>query len=82
MLDDLLEGDTDADTWWFDGRRIGERRSCGLRARWCRRSCAMSTTLGDGALDYRDANPAFRALDAMSIAQWLDRTRCRAGCAS
>ena len=21
VLDDLLEGDTDADTWWFDGRR-------------------------------------------------------------
>ena len=30
--------------------------------------------LGDGALDYRDSNPAFRALDAMSIAEWLDRT--------
>ena len=28
--------------------------------------------LGDGGLDYRDENPAFRELDALSIAQWLD----------
>ncbi|MEG3049886.1 MAG: NAD(P)/FAD-dependent oxidoreductase, partial [Thermomonas sp.] len=28
---------------------------------------------GDGAYDHTDTNPAFRALDAMSIAQWFDR---------
>jgi len=30
-------------------------------------------SLGEGALDYTDTNPAFRALDGISIAQWLDR---------
>jgi monoamine oxidase len=28
---------------------------------------------GDGSYDHQDSNPAFRALDAMSITQWFDR---------
>ena len=72
-LDDLLAGDTDVDTWWFGGRRIGERELVEAFipvAQLIERDVA---TLGEGALDYTDANPAFRALDGISIAQWLDR---------
>ena len=72
-LDDLLEGEGATDTWYFDGRAVGEREIVEAFvpvARAIERDVAM---LGDGDLDYRDENPAFRALDALSIAQWLDR---------
>jgi monoamine oxidase len=72
-LDDLLEGDGDHDTWWFDGRRIGERE---IVAAFVPIAAAIERDLaaaGDGSYDHRDANPAFRALDALSIAQWFDR---------
>ena len=82
VLDDLLEGETAADTWWFDGRRIGEAEIVQAFAPLVPAIVADVDALGDGALDYRDANTAFRALDAMSIADWLDSTRSRAGCAS
>jgi monoamine oxidase len=72
-LDDLLAGDTDADTWWFGGRRIGERELVEAFVPVAQAIERDVATLGDGALDYTDANPAFRALDAISIAQWLDR---------
>ena len=73
VLDDLLEGETAPDTWWFDGRRIGEAEIVQAIAPLVPAIIADVDALGDGALDFRDANPAFRALDAMSIADWLDK---------
>ncbi|MCC8364421.1 FAD-dependent oxidoreductase [Lysobacter sp. A6] len=72
-LDDLLDGDTDVDTWWFGGRRIGERELVEAFVPIAAMIERDVATLGEGALDYTDTNPAFRALDAISIAQWLDR---------
>jgi monoamine oxidase len=72
-LDDLLAGDTDRDTWWFDGRAVGERE---IVEAFVPVAAAIERDLapaGDGAYDHTDANPAFRALDALSIAQWFDR---------
>jgi monoamine oxidase len=72
-LDDLLDGDTDVDTWWFGGRRIGERELVEAFVPVARMIERDVASLGEGALDYTDTNPAFRALDGISIAQWLDR---------
>ncbi|GAA5004103.1 FAD-dependent oxidoreductase [Pseudoluteimonas lycopersici] len=72
-LDDLLEGDTDCDTWYFDGRAIGEEeivRAFVPVAAAIERDLAAA---GDGDYDYRDQNPAFRELDSISITQWFDR---------
>ena len=72
-LDDLLEGDTGRDVWFFDGRAIGEEeivRAFVPVAAAIERDLAAA---GDGDYDYRDANPAFRELDATSITQWFDR---------
>ena len=72
-LDDLLGGDAAADTWFFDGRRITEHE---IVAAFVPVAAAIERDLalaGDGDLDYHDGNPQFRALDALSIAQWLDR---------
>jgi monoamine oxidase len=72
-LDDLLAGDDDRDTWFFDGRAIGEEeivRAFVPVAAAIERDLAAA---GDGDYDYRDANPAFRELDSTSIAQWFDR---------
>jgi monoamine oxidase len=72
-LDDLLDGDSDRDTWFFDGRAIDEGEI--VRA-FVPVAAAIERDLepaGDGALTYRDANPAFRELDSISIAQWFDR---------
>ncbi len=72
-LDDLLDGDGDHETWFFDGRMIGEAeivRAFVPVAAAIERDLASA---GDGSYDYTDVNPVFRALDAMSIAQWLDR---------
>jgi monoamine oxidase len=74
-LDDLLAGDTDRDTWFFDGRAIGEEeivRAFVPVATAIERDLAAA---GDGDYDYRDANLAFRELDSISIAQWFDRNR-------
>jgi len=68
VLDDLLEGDTGHDTWFFDGRAIGERE---IVEAFVPVAAAIERDLaaaGDGSYDHRDANPAFRALDALSIA--------------
>jgi len=73
VLDDLLAGDTGVDTYHFDGRRIGERDIVAAFVPVAQAIERDLATLGDGALDHTDASPAFRALDAMSIAQWLDR---------
>jgi monoamine oxidase len=73
VLDDLLEGDTAGDTWYFDGRKIGEDEIVAAFVPVARAIERDLAALGDGDLDYRDENPAFRALDALSIAQWLDR---------
>lgn len=73
VLDDLIEGDHAADTWYFDGQPRSEREIVSAFvpvAAAIRRDVAL---LGAGELDYRDENPAFRTLDALSIAQWLDR---------
>lgn len=76
-LDDLLEGDGDADTWFFDGRRIGERELVEAFvpvAAAIERDLAL---LGDDALTYHGETPEtfahVQALDALSIADWLDR---------
>jgi monoamine oxidase len=73
VLDDLLEGDRDGDVWYFDGRAIGEREIVEAFVPVAGAIERDLAALGDGDLDYRDENPAFRALDAISIAQWLDR---------
>ena len=72
-LDDLLEGDSDHDTWFFEGRAIDEAeivRAFVPVAAAIERDLAAA---GDGDYDYRDENPAFRELDSISIAQWFDR---------
>ncbi|HST43688.1 MAG TPA: NAD(P)/FAD-dependent oxidoreductase, partial [Luteimonas sp.] len=76
-LDDLLDGDGDHDTWFFEGRAIGEREIVDAFvpvAAAIERDLAL---LGDDALDYLAATPGTfvhaQALDALSIAQWLDR---------
>jgi monoamine oxidase len=72
-LDDLLDGDTGRDTWFFDGRAIGEDeivRAFVPVAAAIERDLAAA---GDGDYDYRDANPAFRELDSISVSQWFDR---------
>lgn len=73
VLDDLLEGERAADTWYFDGRAIGEREIAAAFVPVAQAIERDVAALGDGELDYRDENPVFRQLDALSIAQWLDR---------
>lgn len=71
-LDDLLDGDTGHDCWYFDGRQAGEDE---IVQAFVPVAAAIERDLaaaGDGSYDYRDENPAFRALDAQSIAQWFD----------
>ena len=73
VLDDLLEGDSDVDTWYFDGRAISEHeivRAFVPVAAAIERDLAAA---GDGTLSYKDENPAFRELDGLTISQWLDR---------
>lgn len=77
-LDDLLDGDGDADSWFFDGRRIGEREIVEAFvpvAAAIERDLAL---LGDDALTYHGATPDTfahaQSLDALSIAQWFDRS--------
>ena len=53
MLDDLLEGETAADTWWFDGRRIGEAEIVQAFAPLVPAIDRDVAALGDGALDYQ-----------------------------
>lgn len=72
-LDDLLQGDADRDTWFFEGRAIGERE---IVEAFVPVAAAIEHDLaaaGDGDYDHRDRNPGFLALDAMNIAQWFDR---------
>jgi monoamine oxidase len=72
-LDDLLDGDSDHETWFFEGRAIGEAeivRAFVPVAAAIERDLAAA---GDGAFDHTDDNPKFRELDALSIAQWFDR---------
>ena len=76
-LDDLPDGDGDHESWYFDGRHIGEAeivRAFVPVAEAIERDLAAA---GDGAYDHTDQNPTFRALDATSIAQWLDRNGVR-----
>ena len=73
VLDDLLAGETESDVFFFDGRRITEREIVAAFVPVARAIERDVASLGDGSLDDKDANPAFHALDAQSIAQWLDR---------
>ncbi len=76
-LDDLLDGDTDHETFFFEGRAIGEAeivRAFVPVAAAIERDLAAA---GDGDYDYTDGNPKFRELDALSIAQWFDRDGVR-----
>ena len=71
-LDDLAGDDPDRDTWYFDGRPIGERE---IVAAFVPVAAAIErdlATLGDGDI-LHDAPQGAQALDALSIAQWLDR---------
>ncbi|MGV8944772.1 MAG: flavin monoamine oxidase family protein [Thermomonas sp.] len=73
-LDDLLDGDNDFDTWYFDGRAISEHE---IAQAFVPVAIAIERDLavaGAGAYDYKDQNPAFRALDVLTISQWLDRS--------
>ncbi len=77
VLDDLLDGDADADTWFFDGRRIGERE---LVEAFVPVAAAIERDLalmGEDEMTYHGASPEtfahVKAFDAMSIAQWFDR---------
>lgn len=75
-LDDLLDGDSGRDTWFFDGRAIAERdivREFVPLAAAIERDLAA---LGDGDITYADPQNA-QALDALSISQWLDRNGAR-----
>ena len=72
-LDDLLDGDTDHDCWYFDGRLIDEAEIVGAFAPVAAAIQRDLAAAGEGSLDSADNNPAFRALDALSIAQWLDK---------
>ena len=76
-LDDLLDGDTDADSWYFDGRKIGEREIVEAFvpvAAAIERDLAL---MGDDDMTYHGEAPAtfahVKALDALSIADWFDR---------
>ena len=72
VLDDLLAGETMADAWFFDGRKISEREIVAAFvpvAQAIERDLAI---VGEGAMTYSDPANA-QALDAISIAQWLDR---------
>ncbi len=77
VLDDLLDGDADADTWFFDGRRIGERE---LVEAFVPVVAAIERDLaliGDDNLTYHGETPDtfahVKTLDALSIAGWFDR---------
>ena len=77
VLDDLLDGDGDHDTWFFDGRAIGEAeivRAFVPVAAAIERDLAAA---GDGEHDETDQNPRFRELVELSIAQWFDRNGVR-----
>ncbi|KQZ59475.1 hypothetical protein ASD53_04490 [Lysobacter sp. Root559] len=70
-LDDLLDGDSGADRWYFDGRSIGERELVEAFVPVAALIERDMARLGDGGITYRDARGA-QALDRQSIAQWLD----------
>ena len=72
VLDDLLEGDAEHDTWFFDGRAISEREIVEAFVPVAAAIERDLATLGDGDILYHDHQNA-DALDALSIAQWLDR---------
>jgi monoamine oxidase len=76
-LDDLRDGDEGHDTWFFDGRAISDQEIIAAFvpvAASIERDLAL---IGDDELSYHGASPATfvhaQALDALSIAQWLDR---------
>ncbi len=71
-IDDLLEGDTGADTWFFDGRAIGEDEIVSAFVPVARAIERDLATLGDGDILY-NAPQGAQALDSLTIAQWLDR---------
>ena len=71
-LDDLAGGDPDRDTWYFDGRTIVEED---IVAAFVPVAAAIERDLAglaDGDI-LHDAPQGAQALDALSIAQWLDR---------
>jgi monoamine oxidase len=72
QFDNLLEGDADRDTWFFDGRAIGEREIVAAFAPVAAAIERDLATLGDGDITYAHHQNA-QALDGVSIAQWLDR---------
>ena len=73
VLDDLLEGDAGHERWFFDGRLLREAEIVQAFAPVAALIQRDLARLGDGSFDHADANPAFHALDAISVAQWLDR---------
>ncbi len=71
-LDDLLDGEDAGDTWFFGGRRIGEHALVEAVAPVVAAIERDLATLGDGDITYAAPRNA-QALDALSIAVWLDR---------
>ena len=72
VLDDLLDNDSDRDTWFFDGRALTEREIVEAFVPVAAAIERDLATLGDGDILHDDHQNA-DALDALSIAQWLDR---------
>lgn len=72
VLDDLLADDQDRDTWFFDGRALGEREIVEAFVPVAAAIERDLATLGDGDI-LHDAHRNAGALDALSVAQWLDR---------
>ena len=74
-LDDLLDGDGDHDTWFFDGRMIGEAEI--VRAFVPVAAAIERDLAAAGEHDDTHQNPKFRELVELSIAQWFDRNGVR-----
>ncbi len=77
-LDDLAETEPviHSELWWADGRAIGEAE---IIQKFAPVAAAIErdlATLGDGDITY-DAPQNAQALDAMTVAQWLDRNGVR-----
>src|SRR5690606_28742976 len=76
-LDDPLDGDDDADTWFFDGRAIGEREIVEAFVPVVAAIERDLALVGDDNLTYHGETPEtfahVQALDALSIADWFDR---------
>ncbi|HVL54899.1 MAG TPA: FAD-dependent oxidoreductase, partial [Burkholderiaceae bacterium] len=72
--DDLADDDSARTVWHFGGERRSPAQIVAALQPLARRAQAQRDAIGDAAITYRSAPPAARALDAISIADWLDAT--------